>query len=193
MVVGILALQGAVKPHELKFKALGVETLQVRTPAELTKVDGIVLPGGESTAMIHIAKRNQIWEPLKLFVNTKPAWGICAGAILLAKTVSHPAQDSLGVLDVLVQRNAYGRQIDSFIGALAPTEHWPEEAGSVSGVFIRAPIFRDIGAGVKPLLRHKDQVVMVEQENLIASTFHPELTESTRIHHYFVNIIQRTA
>lgn len=188
MVVGILALQGAVEPHEAKLKALGVSSLQVRTPSDLARVQGLILPGGESTAMIHIAGLNHLWEPLKEFVKEKPAWGICAGLILLANKVSHPAQSSLAALDIAVERNGYGRQIDSFISSLDKTQYWKEDSGEpISGVFIRAPIIRELGSSVKPLLRHNDEIVMVEQGNLMGTSFHPELTHSTVIHRLFLN------
>ncbi len=134
--------------------------------------------------MIHLLKLNQLWEPLKEFVGQKPVLGVCAGAILLADKVTHPAQDSLHALDLEVARNAFGRQVDSFI---APLETNPESPiTAFDGVFIRAPRFTKVGAGVKVLLQYRGEPVMVEQGKRLAASFHPELTENIAIHHYFV-------
>ncbi len=136
--VGILALQGAVGPHAEKLSALGVTPVEVRTPNELDSLAGIILPGGESTTMIHLLHKNNLWEPLGRFVRERPVLGVCAGLILLAKEVEHPAQDSLGALDVSVARNAFGRQIHSFIDTQNATPEWKGQTG-IEGVFIRAP------------------------------------------------------
>lgn len=186
MKIGVLALQGAVEPHKQKLRELGVEPVEVRTPAELAGLSGIILPGGESTAMIHLLKLNALWEPLKAFLTRKPGWGLCAGAILLAKQVTHPAQESLGVIDIAVARNAFGRQVDSFIDSLSPTEHWHQ--GPVEGVFIRAPRILEVHGQAQVLFTWKEEPVMVRQGKLLAATFHPELTDSTRLHEYFVEL-----
>lgn len=191
MKVGILALQGAVQPHEEKLKALGVESLQVRYPEQLAELDGIILPGGESTTMIHLLKLNQLWNPLKEFVQNKPTWGICAGSILLAETVTHPAQESLAAIKITVERNAYGRQNESFIDVLVPTSEWEKFSPAtkpVEGVFIRAPKIKNLTSEIKIIFEHNQEPVMVQKGKCLASTFHPELTDSNLIHEYFLSL-----
>jgi pyridoxal 5'-phosphate synthase pdxT subunit len=183
--IGILALQGAVEPHKEKLEELGVSPVLVRYPSDLSELSGIILPGGESTAMIRLLKKNELWDPLKIFVARKPAWGVCAGTILLAKEVTSPAQESLEAMDIEVQRNAYGRQSESFISPLESLEPWPQQI-SVEGVFIRAPKITKRGKSTKTLLLHKEEPVMVEEGRLLVSTFHPELTNNLSIHRYFV-------
>jgi 5'-phosphate synthase pdxT subunit len=190
MKVGILALQGAVQPHEEKLKALGVESLQVRYPEQLADLDGIILPGGESTTMIHLLRLNQLWNPLKEFVQTKPTWGICAGSILLAETVTHPAQESLAALKITIERNAYGRQNESFIDVLVPTPEWRKfspDTKPLEGVFIRAPKIKNLTSDIKVIFEHAQEPVMIQKGKCLASTFHPELTDSTLIHEYFLS------
>jgi 5'-phosphate synthase pdxT subunit len=185
MRIGILALQGAVEPHSKKLKFLGAIPVEVRAPSDLEGLAGIILPGGESTTMIHLLKLNALWEPLLGFVHTKPAWGVCAGAILLAKGVHSPSQISLEALNIEVDRNAYGRQRNSFIDRLTPTAEWTDPT-PVEGVFIRAPKFSRIFGETRVLLNWKDEPVLVEERNVLASSFHPELTDSTKIHEYFL-------
>lgn len=188
MKVGVLALQGAVSPHKEKLKSLGAIPVEVRLPSDLVGLSGIILPGGESTTMLHLLKLNRLWEPLKGFVETMPSWGACAGAILLAKEVTSPSQASFGVLSVTVERNAYGRQIDSFIGDLQVTAEGKERLGAstIEGVFIRAPRFTKVGPSVVTLVTRGDESVMVEEGRCLASTFHPELSEANLIHEYFL-------
>jgi len=183
--VGILALQGAVEPHARILERVGAEVVRVRKPNELLGLSGMILPGGESTAMIHLLKLNHLWEPLKNFVVAKPVWGVCAGAILLAKEVTHPKQESLQATDVTVARNAFGRQNESFTAQLEIGPAWTG-AESMEGVFIRAPRFTRVGPEVSVLFKHQGEAVMVEEGKRLASTFHPELTESLAIHHYFI-------
>jgi 5'-phosphate synthase pdxT subunit len=186
--VGILALQGAVAPHARVLERVGASVVLVRKPEHLEGLAGIILPGGESSAMIHLLRLNAVWEPLKKFVQTKPVLGVCAGAILLAKKVTHPEQDSLGALDIEVARNAFGRQVDSFIAPLEPTAQSP--LPTVDGVFIRAPKITKVGASVRVLLQYQGEPVMVEQGKRLAASFHPELTDSLAIHHYFVTLCE---
>jgi len=185
MNIGILALQGAVAPHAAKLRELGANPVEVRFERDLEGLSGIVLPGGESTAMIHLLNLNHLWEPLKKFVGEKPAWGVCAGAILLAKEVTHPAQASLGRMNIRATRNAYGRQVDSFIGDLQPTGSW-KESDSEEGVFIRAPKLEALADTVKPLLECGGSAVMLEEGNCMTTSFHPELSASNTIHNYFL-------
>lgn len=182
--IGVLALQGAVAPHQEKLAALGAVPVEVRTPQELEGLSGIILPGGESTTMIHLLKLNRLWEPLRAFASSHPTWGVCAGAILLAKDVTGPKQESLGLLDIEVARNAFGRQVDSFIDRLTPAAAW--HGGAVEGVFIRAPRITRVGSATRTLFTWKDEPVMVEDRNLLAATFHPELSAGTALHEYFL-------
>jgi 5'-phosphate synthase pdxT subunit len=182
--VGILALQGAVEPHARHLERVGAVPVLVRKPAHLEGLAGIILPGGESTTMLHLLHLNKVWEPLQQFIATKPSWGVCAGTILLAAKVTHPEQESLGAIDIDVARNAFGRQVDSFVASLTPTAAWPGE--SVEGVFIRAPRITRVGQAVKTLLEYEGEPVLVEQGKAMASSFHPELTDSLAVHHYFI-------
>lgn len=187
--IGILALQGAVEPHEKKYAELGIPTRRVRVPEDLEGLSGIVLPGGESTTMLHLLERNELWEPLERFLAEKPAFGVCAGAILLARDVEGPSQRSFGVVDLVVLRNAYGRQVDSFIDTVVPAP----EAGTAApepqeGVFIRAPRFERWGGTATPLYRCRGEVVAVKDGHAIAASFHPELSAGTAMHRYFAEM-----
>lgn len=191
MKVGILALQGAVQPHEEKLKQLGVESVQVRYPEQLKDICGIILPGGESTAMIHLLKLNQLWLSLKEFATTMPTWGICAGSILLAQKVTNPVQESLEILDVEIERNSYGRQNESFIDTLSGSSSWKQfslETGPIEGVFIRAPKIKNLANDIEVIFTHNNEPVMIKKNQCLASTFHPELTNSTLIHEYFLKL-----
>jgi 5'-phosphate synthase pdxT subunit len=187
--VGILALQGAVEAHALKLRTLGAEVVEVRTPEALRGLSGIILPGGESTTMLHLLKLNHLFEPLKAFVQEKPAWGVCAGMILLADTVTHPIQESLHAIAVEVARNGFGRQVDSFIGPVEPTPEFTLSEGKpVEGVFIRAPRVQKWAPDVKVLLKWHDEPVMLQKGRTLVSSFHPELTRSLLVHQYFINL-----
>jgi pyridoxal 5'-phosphate synthase pdxT subunit len=182
--IGILALQGAVEPHAEKLGALGAEVVYVRTPADLVGLSGIVLPGGESSTMVHVLGLNKLWEPLATFVKEKPALGVCAGAILLAEEVSHPKQKSLAALPIAVERNSYGRQLASFIAPLESTNGWRGPA--LEGIFIRAPRIVRTWGETRVLMRYRSDIVLVECGKTLAATFHPELTSQTAIHDYFL-------
>lgn len=192
MLLGILALQGAVEPHEEKFKSLGATTRVVKRSKDLIGLSAIILPGGESSTMLHLLKLDGLWDDLKSFVENKPAWGLCAGAILLAKEVCSPSQDALGALDISVVRNAYGRQTESFISTLESTPHWLEKE-SLEGVFIRAPKINRVGVNVKTLFTFGGEPVMVQEKFTLASTFHPELSESNQLHRYFLKVCKEFA
>lgn len=191
MNLGILAVQGAVGPHEEKFHQLGVSTRQIKKPEELEGVSALVLPGGESSSMIRLLKINGLWDAVKAFVQNKPSWGLCAGSILLAKSVESPSQESLGVLDITVVRNAYGRQNESFIAPLTPSPSW-FESDTFEGIFIRAPKISRTGRNVKILFTHLGEAVMVQEGHTLASTFHPELGESGKLHRYFLSLCQES-
>jgi len=185
--IGILALQGAVSPHKEKLIQLGAEPVEIRKSIDLEGLSGSIIPGGESTTFIHLLKLNDLWEPLRLFAASKPTWGVCAGAILLAKKVLLPSQPSLELLDIEIERNAFGRQIHSFIDTLTPLAQ-PNipDWRPLEGVFIRAPRIKHVGPYVKILFEWKQEPVMVEQFPILATTFHPELTENSQIHEYFL-------
>jgi len=185
--VGILALQGAVAPHAEKITRLGATPVLVKKPEHLDSLAGLLLPGGETTAMLKLAGLNGLWDPLCRFVREKPSFGVCAGLILLAREVTHPAQASLGLLDVCVERNGFGRQIDSFIGAQMPTQEWMD-AQPIEGVFIRAPRMTQVGERAKVLLTWNAEPTFVQQGHTLGASFHPELTESDKIHAYFLNL-----
>ncbi len=179
--VGVLALQGDYERHMRALEAVGAHAVEVRTAAEMAAADALVLPGGESTTMLKLLHREGLFEPLKAFGESKPIFGTCAGAILLATHVTSPEQESLGLMDIGVQRNAYGRQLDSRVVSL------PSELGDLEAVFIRAPIIRSVGPGVKVLATYNNDPVLAEQGRHLVATFHPELTSDSRVHAYFLS------
>lgn len=185
MHIGILSLQGAVGPHITKLRELGATPVEVRRHSDLERIEGIILPGGESTTMIHLLILNELWDGLKGFITRKPSWGVCAGAILLSKEMGSPKQKLLAAMDIAIERNAYGRQIDSFIAPLDPTPDWVD-ADAVEGVFIRAPKIKRVYGPARVLMRYLGEPVMVEEHHLLVTTFHPELTSSCKIHQYFL-------
>ncbi|MBN2000867.1 pyridoxal 5'-phosphate synthase glutaminase subunit PdxT [candidate division KSB1 bacterium] len=186
--VGILALQGDYAKHAQMVRQLGGDPVLVRSPVELLKCPGLIIPGGESTTMVKLLHKHELWEPLLKFGQERPVFGTCAGLILLARKLLHDYFQPLGFIDVVVQRNAYGSQIDSFIDDIKVIVLGQEKI--VEGVFIRAPKIVELGKGVEILAFHKKDVVMVKQNNVMASSFHPELTNDTFIHQYFLNEIE---
>jgi len=186
ITVGVLALQGDYERHRQTLSRLGVRSVLVRKPEELNGIDGLVIPGGESSTFLKFLEREGFLIKLRDFVASKPAFGTCAGAILLAKEVVNPTQESLGALDIAIQRNAYGRQIDSSI-ITGPTKL---EGPPMEMVFIRAPRIERTGMGVEVLARREDHPVLVRQGKTLAATFHPELSSDTRVHELFVKIIR---
>jgi 5'-phosphate synthase pdxT subunit len=189
--VGVLALQGDFEAHERALVRAGAEVTQVRTAEELAGVDALVIPGGESTTMLKLLNLMDMKEPLRRFAQEKPVFGTCAGAILLAKDVQNPSQESFGAVDLTVERNAYGRQIDSRVVQLTPEEDFQQRtgAGKLEAVFIRAPIIRRTGPGVKVLAEYDGNPVLVEQGKHLIATFHPELTPDSRVHQLFLSKI----
>lgn len=189
--VGVLALQGDFEAHEKALVQAGAEVVQVRTAEELASVDGLVIPGGESTTMLKLLHLMNLKEPVRRFANEKPVFGTCAGAILLAKEVHNPEQESFGAVDMTVERNAYGRQIDSRVAHITPEADFQQRAGGgeLEAVFIRAPIIRRTGAGVKVLAEYDGNPVLVEQGKYLIATFHPELTNDSRVHKLFLSKI----
>jgi len=183
--VGVLALQGDFQAHQQALERAGAEAVEVRTAADLENVEGLVIPGGESTTMVKLLEREKLLYPLREFGRRRPIFGTCAGAILLATEVANAAQSSLGLMDMQVERNAYGRQLDSRIAHLDPQGM----DGGLEAVFIRAPIIRRVGKDVKVLATYEGDPVLVEQGRHLAATFHPELTDDTRVHLRFLQKI----
>lgn len=180
--IGVLALQGDFEAHEKALNRAGAAAVQVRSAEDLNHIDGLVIPGGESTTMMKLLEEERLLDPLRAFGAQKPIFGTCAGAILLATQVTNPAQPSLGLMDISVERNGYGRQLDSRIARLQP-EGFDKD---LEAVFIRAPIIRRVGPGAKVLAKYYDHPVLVEQGRHMAATFHPELSGDSRIHRMFI-------
>jgi 5'-phosphate synthase pdxT subunit len=190
MKIGVLALQGAFIEHEKMLRSLGAETAEVRLPQHLEGLDGLIIPGGESTTIGKLATQYGLIEPLRRFASATPTWGTCAGLIFLAKDIGIEHQPILGVMDAKVNRNAFGRQVDSFevdlpIPALGDT---PFHA-----VFIRAPLVESVSGDAQVLATLADgRIVAVQQNHLLGTAFHPELTGDTRLHEYFMGIVAKT-
>lgn len=183
--IGILALQGDFEKHQRKIEELGARAVLVRTQEQLDDCDGLIIPGGESTTLIKLMKKHEMWDTVIEFANSKPVYGTCAGCILVANSIVEMDQDSLKLIDIAVQRNAYGRQVDSFIDDI--NLQLNGKADSMEGVFIRAPKIVSIGENVTPLAWHQNDVILAEQGHILVGTFHPELTDDVRIHQYFIN------
>jgi 5'-phosphate synthase pdxT subunit len=179
--VGILALQGDFEAHRKAVERAGGRAIEVRTAAAMQTCDGLIVPGGESTTMLKLLDAENLTEPLREFARRKPVFGTCAGAILLAHSVSRPEQSSLDLIDMDVERNAYGRQIDSRIARI------DSEEGGLEAVFIRAPAIRRVGPEVHVLASYQGDPVWVEQQRHMATTFHPELSSDPRIHKKFLS------
>jgi 5'-phosphate synthase pdxT subunit len=186
MTIGVLALQGDFDAHRRRLEELGAEVLLIKKPEQLDEIDGLVIPGGESGTFLNLLGQDG-FEKLKQFVRLRPTFGTCAGAILLASEVENPKQASLGAIDIRIRRNAYGRQLDSSIreGRLA--------GSPLEMVFIRAPKIERVGAGVEVIATEgKDNLpVAVRQGTAMAATFHPELSEDTRVHQAFLDLAKK--
>lgn len=188
MKIGVLALQGDFDAHRQVLKRLGVDVVMVRKPAQLREIDGLILPGGESSTFLKLLGEAGFQE-LKHFVTTKPTFGTCAGAIMLAKEVENPGQQGTGAIDIRVRRNAYGRQIESTI----LTDACSLPGGEMEMVYIRAPRIEEIGPGVEVLASRDGHPVLVRQGKILAATFHPELTGDTRVHEAFLKMVRNGA
>lgn len=188
--IGVLAIQGDYAAHAEALTEAGAIPSLVKNPEDLRldsqSLDGLILPGGESTTILKFLERRGLFDSLKQFTEARPVFGTCAGAILLARDVRHPVQRSLGALDAVVERNAYGRQIDSTI-LVEPTTL---SGGPLEMVFIRAPRITETGAGVEILARREGFPVLVRQGRLLAATFHPELSQDRRVHRLFVDLVK---
>ena len=191
MKIGVLALQGDFDAHRLRLEQLGAEVVLVKKPEQLDSLDGLVIPGGESGTFLKLLGEVG-FDKLKQFVRTKPTFGTCAGAILLANEVENPAQDGLGALNIRIRRNAYGRQIDSSIreGTFLRDLEGRLGESPLEMVFIRAPKISHVGDGVEVLAIEGSDPVAVRQGNAMAATFHPELSEDTRVHQAFLNLVK---
>ena len=183
MKIGVLAIQGDFDAHRRRLEELGAEVVLVRKPEELDEVEGLVIPGGESGAFLRILGEDGM-KKLRDFVRVKPTFGTCAGAIMLAKEITNPAQVGLGALDIRIRRNAYGRQIDSSI------REGKFGDAPVEMVFIRAPKIEKLGAGVEVIATEGEDPVAVRQGKIMAATFHPELSQDTRIHQAFLDLVR---
>ena len=183
MKIGVLAVQGDFDAHRKRLEELGAEVVLVRKPEQLDEVDGLIIPGGESGAFLRILGEEGM-NKLREFVRMKPTFGTCAGAIMLAKEITNPAQDGLGALDISIRRNAYGRQIDSSI------REGLFQGVPVEMVFIRAPKIEKLGPGVEVIATEGADPVAVRQGKTMAATFHPELSEDTRIHQAFLDLVR---
>jgi 5'-phosphate synthase pdxT subunit len=190
MKIGVLALQGDFEEHINMLKKIGVETAEVRLPKHLDGLDGLIMPGGESTTIGKMAVAYDLIKPLQEFGKTHAIWGTCAGAIFLSKDIGRD-QPLLGLMDIKVQRNAFGRQVDSF-----ETDLEIEELLKATGtkhpyhaVFIRAPIIESVSGKAKVLSKLEDgRIVAAQEGHLLATSFHPELTDDTRFHEYFISL-----
>jgi pyridoxal 5'-phosphate synthase pdxT subunit len=182
MTIGVLALQGDFDAHRKRLEELGSKVVLVKKPEQLDEIDGLVIPGGESSTLLKLLGQAG-FDKLKEFVRSKPTFGTCAGAILLANDVENPKQASLGALDITIRRNAYGRQVDSSIREGEFQNH------PIEMVFIRAPKIERVGDRVEVIAREGNDPVLVRQNKTLAATFHPELSEDHRIHEFFLDLV----
>ncbi|MGH2524441.1 MAG: pyridoxal 5'-phosphate synthase glutaminase subunit PdxT [Anaerolineales bacterium] len=194
MKIGVLALQGDFAEHIQVLKRLGVEGVQVRLPRDLEGLEGLIIPGGESTTIGKLADQYGLIEPIRQLAETRPVWGTCAGAIFLSKD-AHRLQPLLELMDIVVERNAFGRQVDSFetdldVPQLACAGNG--QARPYHAIFIRAPLIERVGPGVEVLAKLPDgKIVAARQRNLLATSFHPELTRDDRFHRYFLSLAKQ--
>lgn len=187
MKIGVLALQGDFQEHCDLLKSLTIEPVQVRTPHDLQDIVGLIIPGGESTTISRLMKENGLDAALREKISHGMAvYGTCAGAILLADKIKNSPVSTLGLLDIVIERNSYGRQVDSFSERVTV-----DGVGEFTGIFIRAPRILKAGKNVRVIGRLKGEIVAVLQNKILATTFHPELTESTDMHKFFVRLAEQ--
>jgi 5'-phosphate synthase pdxT subunit len=189
MKIGVLALQGAFREHIEMLRGMDVDAIEVRLPEQLRDIDGLIIPGGESTTIGKIATQYGLIEPIReMAAQGKPIWGTCAGMIVLAKDVGMK-QPLVGVMDVKVKRNAFGRQVDSFETDLEIPEIKNGDATPFHAIFIRAPLLESVGKNVQVLAKlDNGAIVAARQDNLLVTSFHPELTHDARFHNYFLRM-----
>ena len=189
MKIGVLAMQGAYREHLKILKSLGIEAIDVRYEEDIDNIDGLIIPGGESTTMGKLIKTLGLYDKLKSRIdNNMPVWGTCAGMILLAKNIVHEDYSHLNVMNISVIRNAYGRQLGSF-ETKAPVKGIGED---IDMVFIRAPYIESVGENVEILSTVDGNIVAAQEGNILVTSFHPELTEDLRLHKYFINIVSKS-
>ena len=185
--VGVLSLQGDFAAHGAALERAGAQPVYVRERSQFDEIDGLILPGGESTTMLKLLHYENLAEPLADFGRRKPVFGTCAGAILMAREVRNPQQESFNLMDIVVERNAYGRQVDSRVVEIeSPELEKRTSPGKMEAVFIRAPIIREINDGVNVLAEYEGDPVLIEQGPHLVATFHPELTKDDRVHRLFL-------
>jgi 5'-phosphate synthase pdxT subunit len=187
--VGVLSLQGDFAAHGAALERAGAEPVFVREPSQFAALDGLIIPGGESTTMLKLMGYEPgLFDALREFGAHKPVFGTCAGAILMANDVSNPPQQSFQLMDIAVERNAYGRQIDSRVAEVETGPEFEQRTapGKMEAVFIRAPIIRRVGPEARVLIWYQGDPVLVEQGRHLAATFHPELTSDPRVHSLFL-------
>ena len=191
MAIGVLALQGDFSLHAKALARVGVSAAEVRKPGELDAVGGLIIPGGESTTLLHLMNEWDFVPAIEKFhASGRPLFGTCAGCIVLARDVEAPRQFSLGLIDIGVERNAYGRQRESFEAhGVAVLDGEPT---AMEMVFIRAPRITRVGTSVESLARHGGETVLARQGSVLVGTFHPELTENTAVHRYFSRMVERS-
>lgn len=182
--IGILALQGDFAKHEERLHSLKLETIQIKTPEALQKCDGLIIPGGESTTLTKLMRKYGFYEPIQAFAKNRPVMGTCAGMIMVASHVDDNRVTPLKLIDISISRNAYGRQIESFITDVDLS--FLGSARPFRAIFIRAPQIQELGPEVATLIELDGQPVMVQEQNILALAFHPELTDDPRIHRYFL-------
>jgi pyridoxal 5'-phosphate synthase pdxT subunit len=186
VTIGVLALQGDFAEHEAILKRLGVEAREVRLPDDLHGLDGLIIPGGESTTITRLMAMYGFLEPLRAFAGQRPVWGTCAGMIVMARRATDLDREGLELMDIEVERNAFGRQVDSFETDL---EIKGLDGAPLRAIFIRAPLIREAGEGVEVLAALEDgRIVAAKQGHLLATAFHPELTNDDRMHRYFLTL-----
>jgi|SRR5215813_4252260 len=187
LMIGVLAIQGDFAAHIRALRRIGEDPVEIRSINDLTALDGLILPGGESTTMLKFIENESFSKSIIGFADAgKPIFGTCAGAILLAREVYNPTQPSLGLIDMVIERNGYGRQVDSFVGNTEAAS----ELGTFEAVFIRAPRIKAVGPDVEVLARLNGEPVLVRERNILAATFHPELTEDRRTHSLFGEMVK---
>ena len=189
--IGVLAIQGDFEAHAAALRGVGAAPVLVKHARELAQVDGLILPGGESTTLLKFLTEEGLLEAIgEVMASGRPLFGTCAGAILMAREVSNPPQPSLALMDIGIRRNAYGRQVSSFIARGNPSGGWSD--ASLEMVFIRAPIIERVGPRVQVLAECRGAAVLVRQQHLLASTFHPELSNDLGVHQYFLDMTERS-
>ncbi|MDP6594505.1 MAG: pyridoxal 5'-phosphate synthase glutaminase subunit PdxT [Candidatus Poribacteria bacterium] len=193
MQIGILALQGDFELHQTTLNRLEVKSTLIRKPSQLVDCDGLIIPGGESTTLVKLLRNIELIAPIRHFATHRPIFGTCAGSILLATEIANHSMETLGLIEATIERNAYGRQIDSFIYTLQLNLN--DKKYEFEGVFIRAPEIKSVGQDVKVLgvvsgQSEGENIVLAENDQILIATFHPELTQDDLVHRYFIDKVR---